>query len=127
MTIPIGQRIRDLRELKNLSQGDVEKETGLLRVYISRVECGHTVPYLESIEKFARAFRVPLYQLFINLEDKIPKSRQFVRSAPSRKFSRRNRKQDRYVAKFRRLLSKMSPADRILLLSFATNLANRKK
>lgn len=60
----IGNRLRVLREGKNLSQGDIEKRTGLLRCYISRVENGYTVPSLENLEKFARALEVPLYRLF---------------------------------------------------------------
>ena len=54
----IDDRLRDVREQKNLSQGDIERETGLLRCYISRVECGHTVPAMETLEKFARALGV---------------------------------------------------------------------
>ena len=38
----IGDRLRELRDAKKLSQGDIEKRTGLLRCYISRVENGHT-------------------------------------------------------------------------------------
>src|SRR5260370_27766909 len=60
----IGDRLRALREEKKLSQGDIEKRTGLLRCYISRVENGHTVPAIETLEKMARALEVPLYQLF---------------------------------------------------------------
>ena len=60
----IGKRLRQLRESKNLSQGDVEKRTGLLRVYISRVENGHTVPSVATLEKMARALEVPMYRLF---------------------------------------------------------------
>src|ERR1700678_279547 len=60
----IGDRLRELRETKQLSQGDIEKRTGLLRCYISRVENGHTVPAIETLEKLARAMEVPLYQLF---------------------------------------------------------------
>ena len=60
----IGDRLRALREEKRLSQGDIEKRTGLLRCYISRVENGHTVPAIETLEKMARALEVPLYQLF---------------------------------------------------------------
>ena len=56
--------IRDpIREQKNISQGEIEKRTGLLRGYISRVEHGHTVPAIETLEKFARALEVPMYQL----------------------------------------------------------------
>src|SRR5437879_11746995 len=51
----IGDRLRELREGKSLSQGDIEKRTGLLRCYISRVENGHTVPAIETLEKMARA------------------------------------------------------------------------
>ena len=46
----IGDRLREMREEKKLSQGDVEKRTGLLRCYISRVENGHTVPAVETLE-----------------------------------------------------------------------------
>jgi transcriptional regulator with XRE-family HTH domain len=60
----IGDRLRQLREDQNLSQGDIEKRTGLLRCCISRVENGHTVPAVETLEKFARALEVPVYQLF---------------------------------------------------------------
>ena len=65
----IADRLRALREAKNLSQGDVEKRTGLLRCYISRVENGHTVPAIETLEKLARAMEVPLYQLFYDGEE----------------------------------------------------------
>jgi transcriptional regulator with XRE-family HTH domain len=67
----ICDRLRELRESKNLSQGDIEKRTGLFRSYISRVENGHTVPAIETLEKFARALEVPLYQLFYD-SDKPP-------------------------------------------------------
>src|SRR6202046_3667508 len=64
----IGERIRLLRKTKKLSQGHSEKRTGLLRCYISRVENGHTVPAVETLEKLARALEVPLYQLFYDGE-----------------------------------------------------------
>jgi len=65
----IGDRLRALREEKKLSQGDIEKRTGLFRCYVSRVENGHTVPSIETIEKFARALEVPMYQLFYDGEE----------------------------------------------------------
>jgi len=65
----IGERIREVREQKNLSQGDIEKRTGLLRCYISRVENGHTVSAVETLEKMARALDLPLYQLFYEGEN----------------------------------------------------------
>ena len=65
----IGERLRELREEKKFSQGEIEKRTGLLRCYISRVENGHTVPAVETLEKFARALEVPMYQLFYDGEE----------------------------------------------------------
>ena len=65
----ISDRLREMREAKKLSQGDIEKRTGLLRCYISRVENGHTVPAIETLEKMARALEVPLYQLFCECEE----------------------------------------------------------
>ena len=62
-------RLREMREAKKLSQGDIEKRTGLLRCYISRVENGHTVPAIETLEKMARALEVPLYRLFHDGEE----------------------------------------------------------
>src|SRR5258708_5021117 len=59
----IGNRLKELRESKELSQGDIEKRTGLLRCYLSRVENGHTVPSVETLAKMARAPEVPLYRL----------------------------------------------------------------
>ena len=44
----VGDRLRELRDAKKLSQGDIEKRTDLLRCYISRVENGHTVPAIEN-------------------------------------------------------------------------------
>jgi transcriptional regulator with XRE-family HTH domain len=64
----ISDRLRNLREQKKLSQGDIENRTGLLRCYISRVENGHTVPAIETLEKLARAMEVPLYQFFYDGE-----------------------------------------------------------
>ena len=64
----IGERLKALREQKKLSQGDIEKRTGLLRCYVSRVENGHTVPSVDTLEKMARALEVPMYRLFTDEE-----------------------------------------------------------
>jgi transcriptional regulator with XRE-family HTH domain len=64
--VVIGQKLRELREAKNWSQGDIEHRTGLLRAYISRVENGHTIPTVGTLEKYARALGVPLYTFFID-------------------------------------------------------------
>ena len=60
----IGDRLHALREQKSLSQGHIQKRTGLLRCYISRVENGHTVPFIEILEKMSKALEISLYQLF---------------------------------------------------------------
>jgi transcriptional regulator with XRE-family HTH domain len=64
----IGQKLRKLREQKNLSQGYIERKTGLLRCYVSRVENGFTVPSVETLEKFASALKIPLYRFFTDGE-----------------------------------------------------------
>src|SRR5438876_8039996 len=66
----IADRLRALREEKKLSQGDIEKRTGLVRCYISRVENGHTVPAIETLKKMARALEIPMYQLFYEGEER---------------------------------------------------------
>ena len=64
----IGPKLRELREERHLNQGDIERKTGLLRCYVSRVENGRTIPNVETLEKFARALKIPLYRLFTNHE-----------------------------------------------------------
>jgi transcriptional regulator with XRE-family HTH domain len=61
----IDERLKALREQENLSQGDIEKRTVLMRVYISRVEDGHTVPAIETLEKLTRTLEVPMYSYFM--------------------------------------------------------------
>ena len=119
----IGDRLREMREEKKLSQGDIEKRTGLLRCYISRVENGHTVPAIETLEKLARALEVPLYQLFYDGEEppKLP-------NLPRRKSSEdiawgSSGKDGRFLNKLRRLLAKTEEADRKLLLHMAQKMA----
>jgi transcriptional regulator with XRE-family HTH domain len=65
----IGDRLRILREDKKLSQGDIEQRSGLLRAYVSRVENGYTISAVETLEKFARALEVPMYQLLYDGEE----------------------------------------------------------
>ncbi len=117
----ISDRLRALREGKKLSQGEIEKRTGLIRCYISRVENGHTVPAIETLEKFARALEVPLYQLFYDGEEppelpNLPKPRTATDSAWGS-----SGKDARTLSKFRRLLGRMEGGggDRRLLFHVA--------
>jgi len=122
----IGDQLRAMREEKQLSQGDIEKRTGLLRCYISRVENGHTVPAIETLEKMARALEVPMYRLFYDGEEppKLP-------NLPKRKSSEdiawgSSGKDSRFLNKLRRLLGKAEEADRKLLLYLAQKMAQPK-
>ena len=122
----IGERLRELREQKKFSQGEIEKRTGLLRCYTSRVENGHTVPAVETLEKYARALEVPMYQLFYDGEQppKLP-------HLPKRKTADdivwgSSGKEARLLVKFCRLLSRMKEGDRGLLLSMAQKMARTK-
>jgi transcriptional regulator with XRE-family HTH domain len=119
----IGDRLRTLREEKNFSQGEIEKRTGLLRCYISRVENGHTVPAIETLEKFARALDVPMYQLFYDGEEppKLP-------NLPKRKTGTdvawgSSGKDEKMLHQFRRLLSKTNAKNQQILLSMAQKMA----
>ncbi|SRR6266478_5782048 len=119
----IGDRLRELREAKKLSQGGVEKRTGLLRCYISRVENGHTVPAIETLEKMARALEVPLYQLFYDGEDP-PKVPNLLKGNSSREDAWGSSGKDaRYLSKLRRLLGKSDEQDRKLLLHVVQKMA----
>lgn len=121
----ISDRLRAFREAKKLSQGDIEKRTGLLRPYISRVENGHTIPSVETLEKFARALEIPLYQLFYEGEEP-PKLPQLPKRLSSEDIAFGARgKEARFLEKFRRLLARMSERDRTLLLHAASRMAKR--
>jgi transcriptional regulator with XRE-family HTH domain len=116
----IGNRLKELRESKELSQGDIEKRTGLLRCYISRVENGHTVPAIETLEKMARALEVPMYRLFHDGET--PTSLRRLKPAKDDEFGSEDADAD-YLAKLRKLLAKMEPDDQKLLLNMAQKVA----
>ncbi|SRR5258708_6227 len=121
----IGDRLRELREAKKLSQGDMERRTGLFRCYISHVENGYMVPAIETLEKMARALEIPMYQLFYDGEEP-PK----LLNLPKHKSSDENAwgssgKDARFLGKLRRLLGKASEENRKLLLHMAQKMANR--
>ena len=122
----IGERLRALREAKKYSQGDVEKRTGLFRCYISRVENGYTVPAVETLEKFARALEVPMYQLFYDGEEP-PKLANLPRRKSADNILWGNSGNDaRVLAKFCRLFSRMKEDERGLVFFMAQKMATRK-
>jgi transcriptional regulator with XRE-family HTH domain len=117
----IGNRLKELRESKNFSQGDVEKRTGLLRCYISRVENGHTVPAVETLEKLARALEVPMYQLFHDGE--VAASVRGWKAPKDEGAWGSKGKDADYFSKLRKLLAKMGSGDRNLVLHMAQKIA----
>src|ERR1700738_5351213 len=116
----IGNRLKEVRESKQLSQGDTEKRTGLLRRYISRVEDGPTVPAIDTLEKMARALEVPMYRLFHDGE--APASLRKLKPPKDDEFGTTGSEAD-YFSKLRRLLAKMEPGDQKLLLHMAQKVA----
>ncbi len=119
----IAERLKTLREHRNMSQGDIEKRTGLLRCYISRVENGHTVPAIETLEKMARAMEVPIYALFYDGEEPpaaLPKLKTHTTEWGS------SGRDARMLGNFRRLMSRMGKADLNLLLYTAQKMAHKK-
>jgi len=117
----IGQRLREIREAKKLSQCDIQRLTGLLHSHISRIETGHTPPTLQTPEKYAHALEVPLYQFFYE-EDKISAAARTSASAGGEPWGSSGR--ERYELQlFTRSLSRMSERDRKLLFAMATKMA----
>ena len=123
----IADRLRALREEKKLSQGDVERRTGLLRCYISRVENGHTVPAIETLEKMARAMEVPMYQLFYDGEEPPKATGLPGRKAQDDTAWGHSGKDARVLNQFRRLLGRMDGQDRKLLFLTAQKMAFKRK
>ena len=111
----IGDKLRELREQKKLSQGDIEHRTGLLRCYVSRVENGHTIPAVETLEKFARALEVPMYQLFYE-GDEPPKVPTVISKKSQGHEWGSSGKDAKFLNQFRRVLAKTSLDDRKLIL-----------
>jgi transcriptional regulator with XRE-family HTH domain len=116
----IGAKLRELREAKNLSQGDIEKRIGLFRCYTSRVENGYTVPTIGTLEKYATALEVPLYRFFTDeksvVKPKLPRSDD--------SWGRRGKEREAFQT-LAKALSRMDEQDKKLLLSMAQGMARR--
>jgi transcriptional regulator with XRE-family HTH domain len=119
----IGERLRQIREEKKLSQGDIERKTGLLRCYVSRIENGHTVPAIDTLEKLARGLEIPLYQLFYDAEEKPKLPALLQRKGDDLNEWGDHGKEARVWQRLCGLLSRMEPGNRNLLLSLAQKMA----
>jgi transcriptional regulator with XRE-family HTH domain len=119
----IGAKLRELRVAKNLSQGDIQNRTGLVRCYTSRVEQGHTVPTIATLEKYANALEVPLYRLFTDEDSvKVPKLQQPNDDSSSWGIHGMERDALQTLAN---ALARMDEQDKKLLLSMAEGMARR--
>jgi transcriptional regulator with XRE-family HTH domain len=120
----IGDRLKTLREEKDLSQGDIEERTGLLRCYVSRVENGHTVPSVETLEKFARALELPLYHLMFD-GDKPPAPPKSIKRSTEGSLES-SRSGALLMRKMLPLLAKMNQDDRNLILFLAGRVSKKQ-
>jgi transcriptional regulator with XRE-family HTH domain len=112
VALNIGNTIRGYRLQKGMSQGDIEKRTGLLRCYLSRVENGHTVPSLETLQKIARALDLQLAEFF-------------AEEIVSKEMSSLHLKEDeiRFLTQIQRYSANLGDSDRRLLLAMVRKFA----
>lgn len=121
----VGQRLREIRDAKNLSQHDIEKATGLVRPYISRVENGHTVPSVGTLQKWAGALGMQLYQVLYEGEE--PPKPPKANSKGEENLWGNSGREARQLDRLRRLLAKMNEADRNALVAFAAQVVRRSR
>jgi transcriptional regulator with XRE-family HTH domain len=62
----LGKRVKQIREEKGMTQGDVATKLNITRSYISRVEKGERAPSVPRLEKLATALDVSVEELFYN-------------------------------------------------------------
>jgi transcriptional regulator with XRE-family HTH domain len=120
----IGDRLRELREPKHMSQGDIEKRTGLLRCYISRVENGHTVPNIVTLERLAASYDVPLWKIFHEGDQP---ARPILRSPDLDQPETLSVEDRKFYLKLARLLRRMTDKDRNLLFFAAQRMDSRRR
>ena len=122
----IGDRLRTIREAKSLSQGDIEKRTGLHRCYVSRVERGHTVPAIETLEKITRALEMPLYQFLYESEmpSAVPISARRIESNTEWGISGQSA---RYFHRLTELLARMTSRNRTIIMELSQQMTKRSR
>jgi len=124
----LSKRLRSIREQRNMTQGDIEARTGLKCSYISRLEHGRTIPCLETLEKFAQALEVPLYQFFYDGEEPPkPGSLAHAVQVTDGDPGRLDGEAARYLHRLSILLRRISESDRKMLSYFAGQLIRRKR
>jgi transcriptional regulator with XRE-family HTH domain len=111
----IGETIRNFRLEKGMSQGDIEKRTGLLRCYLSRVENGHTVPSLDTLSKIAGAMDMPLGHFF----SESPQENGSAKTMPHL-----SDEEIRFLTQVRRYAASLNDSDRKIVLTMVKKLAS---
>lgn len=119
----VGERLRAVREAKNMSQGDVEKKTGLLRCYVSRCENNHTIPSLATLDKWSQALGINLSQLFAE-DGQAAKPIAALKNGHTPKL---NRVQANAVHRIQLACAKLDDRDLALVAGLAQKLAGAKR
>ncbi|HWZ46334.1 MAG TPA: helix-turn-helix transcriptional regulator [Candidatus Saccharimonadales bacterium] len=109
----IGETIRNYRLQKGMSQGDIEKRTGLLRCYLSRVENGHTIPSLDTLAKIASALDLPLGQFFNDHNS----------NGAAKNLPPLTEEEVRFLSQVRRYASNLNDSDRKLVIAMVKKMA----
>ncbi len=105
-SLNVGNVIKSFRQKRGLSQGDLEKRTGLMRCYISRVENGHTVPSIETLSRIAQALETQLTELL-----------------PDGAAATAEVSEQQFLEEMRRCLPMLSPAEREQMLEMVRGIA----
>lgn len=111
--INIGETIRNYRLQRSMSQGDIEKRTGLLRCYLSRVENGHTIPSLDTLAKIASAMDLPLSQFFAEGHS----------NGHNKGLPQLSDDEVRFLSQMRRYAANLNESDRKLVLAMVKKMA----
>jgi transcriptional regulator with XRE-family HTH domain len=114
--VNIGEVIKSYRSQRGLSQGDIERRTGLLRCYLSRVENGHTVPSLETLAKIAEAMDISLADFFPGTET--PRDRE-----TQKMLGELSQDEIRFLAEIKRFSTTLSDGDKRLVLAMIRKMA----
>src|SRR5215472_16517272 len=121
----IGQKLREIREATKMSQMEIAEATGLVQPYVSRVENGHTIPGVETMEKWASALKIPLYQILYDGEG--PPKPLKLSGNHNRELWGNSGHDSHDLKRLRQFLSKMNEQERELLLSLAGRMASRPR
>lgn len=116
----LGEAIKNIRTAKGLSQGEMQKRTGILRSYLSRVENGHTVPSLATLQRLASAMGVALSDFF-------SPNGQTAEGVPATPAPAANDPASQYLTELKTLLPQLTSQQRDQLLDMVKDMASTLK